>query len=118
MRSRQRLGIVSAYPCQTPEWGANRLCSLMNGQTTAPFVVGSQQSFAARPSRLFLRVNDDNYNDHSGSFTARIRVTRANDERGKMINEWKRFISLSSASSIIVWSCARGWVNSRGERGH
>lgn len=70
------LGIVSAYP--VPNTGVGALIGyvrLTNGQATAPFVVGSQQSFAAQADgRLFLLVNDDNYSDNSGSFTARIRV--------------------------------------------
>lgn len=70
------LGIVSAYP--VPNAGVGALIGyvrLTNGQATAPFLVGSQQSFAAQADgRLFLLVNDDNYDDNSGSFTARIRV--------------------------------------------
>lgn len=70
------LGIVSAYP--VPNAGVGALIGyirLTNGQNTAPFVLGSQQSFAAQADgRLFLLVNDDNYNDNSGNFTVRIRV--------------------------------------------
>jgi len=70
------LGIVSAYP--VPNAGVGALIGyvrLTNGQVTAPFIVGSQQSFAAQADgRLFLLVNDDNYSDNSGNFTARIRV--------------------------------------------
>jgi hypothetical protein len=70
------LGIVSAYP--VPNAGVGALIGyirLTSGQATAPFVIGSQQSFAAQADgRLFLLVNDDNYSDNSGSFTARIRV--------------------------------------------
>jgi hypothetical protein len=70
------LGIVSAYPVPTAGVGALiGYIRLTNGQTTAPFIIGSQQSFAAQSDgRLFLLVNDDNYNDNSGAFTARIRV--------------------------------------------
>lgn len=70
------LGIVSAYPVPTAGVGALiGYVRLTNGQNTAPFIIGSQQSFAAQADgRLFLLVNDDNYNDNSGSFTARIRV--------------------------------------------
>jgi len=44
-----------------------------NGQTTQPFLVGNQMTLTV-PSdgRLFLLVNDDNYSDNSGSFSARI----------------------------------------------
>jgi hypothetical protein len=70
------LGIVSAYP--VPNAGVGALVGyirLTNGQATAPFIVGSQQSFAAQSDgRLFLLVNDDNYSDNSGSFNVRIRV--------------------------------------------
>ncbi|HEY0097452.1 MAG TPA: hypothetical protein VGB76_00745 [Pyrinomonadaceae bacterium] len=70
------LGIVSAYP--VPNAGVGALIGyirLTSGQTTAPFILGSQQSFAAQADgRLFLLVNDDNYSDNSGNFTVRIRV--------------------------------------------
>jgi hypothetical protein len=44
-----------------------------NGQKTQPFLVGDQMTLTV-PSdgRLFLLVNDDNYSDNSGSFSARI----------------------------------------------
>lgn len=68
------LGIVSAYP--VPNAGVGALIGyirLTSGQATAPFIVGSQQNFAAQADgRLFLLVNDDNYSDNSGSFTVRI----------------------------------------------
>ncbi|HYO99918.1 MAG TPA: hypothetical protein VER76_06990 [Pyrinomonadaceae bacterium] len=70
------LGIVSAYP--VPNAGVGALIGyirLTSGQNTAPFVIGSQQNFGAQADgRLFLLINDDNYNDNSGNFTARIRV--------------------------------------------
>ena len=45
-----------------------------NGQTSQPFYVGNQLTFTAPvDGRLFLLVNDDNYSDNSGSFSARIR---------------------------------------------
>jgi hypothetical protein len=69
------LGIVSAYP--VPNAGVGALIGyirLSSGQNTAPFIIGSQQSFAAQADgRLFLLVNDDNYSDNSGSFNVRIR---------------------------------------------
>jgi hypothetical protein len=43
------------------------------GGTTQPFLVGSQLVFTAQTDgRLYLLVNDDNYNDNSGGFTVRI----------------------------------------------
>jgi hypothetical protein len=75
------LGIVSAYP--VPNAGVGALIGyirLTNGQTTAHFIIGSQQSFAAQADgRLFLLVNDDNYSDNSGNFTVRIRVQASNN---------------------------------------
>jgi hypothetical protein len=60
-----------------PTAGVGALIGLLfmsNGQSSQPFLVGSQVTFTA-PSdgRLFLMVNDDNYSDNSGSFSVRIR---------------------------------------------
>jgi hypothetical protein len=44
-----------------------------NGQTSQPFLVGTQSTFTTPvDGRLYLLVNDDNYGDNSGSFSARI----------------------------------------------
>jgi hypothetical protein len=44
-----------------------------NGQSTQPFLIGSQSTFTTPvDGRLYLVVNDDNYNDNSGSFSVRI----------------------------------------------
>lgn len=44
-----------------------------NGQTSQPFLVGSQSTFTSPvDGRLYLTVNDDNYADNSGSFSVRI----------------------------------------------
>lgn len=44
-----------------------------DGQQTQPFLIGSQSTFTAPiDGRLYLLVNDDNYTDNSGSFSARI----------------------------------------------
>jgi hypothetical protein len=44
-----------------------------NGQSTQPFLIGSQSTFTAQvDGRLYLVVNDDNYTDNSGSFSVRI----------------------------------------------
>ena len=85
----QRAGIVSAdgarvgagaifgatrYP--VPTAGVGALVGYIvqpNGQASAPFLIGSQSTFTASvDGRLVLQVNDDNYGDNSGSFSARI----------------------------------------------
>jgi hypothetical protein len=44
-----------------------------NGQQSQFFLVGSQATFTTPvDGRLYLLVNDDNYSDNSGSFSARI----------------------------------------------
>ncbi|MGI9066051.1 MAG: LecA/PA-IL family lectin [Pyrinomonadaceae bacterium] len=44
-----------------------------DGQSTQPFLIGSQSTFTSPiDGRLFLLLNDDNYGDNSGSFSARI----------------------------------------------
>lgn len=49
----------------------------IDGQASQPFFVGSQLTLtAAVDGRLFLLINDDNYNDNSGSFTVRIRLNQ------------------------------------------
>lgn len=83
----RRVGVVSpsgATPGATsifgtrpvPTAGVGALIGYLvqsNGQTTQPFLVGNQMTLTV-PSdgRLFLLVNDDNYSDNSGSFSARI----------------------------------------------
>jgi hypothetical protein len=65
---------VSRRPLPTAGVGA--LIGYMvqpNGQSTQPFMIGSQSTFTASvDGRLYLVVNDDNYNDNSGSFSVRI----------------------------------------------
>ncbi len=74
---RQSAGAVfgaTAYPVSTAGVGA-LIGSILssNGQTSQPFYVGSQLTFTTPvDGRLFLLVNDDNYSDNSGSFSARI----------------------------------------------
>ncbi|PYS71673.1 MAG: hypothetical protein DMF69_09655 [Acidobacteria bacterium] len=47
---------------------------LPNGQTSQPFLIGSQLTLTVPvDGRLFLLINDDNYNDNSGSFRVKIR---------------------------------------------
>ncbi len=46
---------------------------LSNGQSSQPFLVGSQATLTTpADGRLYLMVNDDNYSDNSGSFSVRI----------------------------------------------
>jgi hypothetical protein len=47
---------------------------MANGQLSPPYLVGSNLSTTApHDGRLILAINDDNYNDNSGSFSVRIR---------------------------------------------
>jgi len=46
----------------------------LDGQTSQAFFIGNQLTFTAPvDGRLYLAINDDNYNDNSGSFSVRIR---------------------------------------------
>lgn len=69
--------IIGTYPY--PQAGVGALIGYIrtpNGQTTQPFLVGSQQTFNAPvDGRLFLLINDDNYGDNSGQFDVRITYT-------------------------------------------
>ena len=74
---RQSAGAVfgaTGYPVPTAGVGALIGYILSsNGQTSQPFYVGNQLTFTVpADGRLFLMVNDDNYSDNSGSFSARI----------------------------------------------
>jgi hypothetical protein len=66
--------IVSARP--VPSAGVGALIGYIrtaDGQTQ-PFFIGSSLTYnATTDGRLYLAINDDNYNDNSGSFTVRIR---------------------------------------------
>jgi hypothetical protein len=65
---------ATTYPVPTAGVGAliGYIVST-NGQSTQPFYVGTQLTFtASADGRLYLSVNDDNYSDNSGSFSARI----------------------------------------------
>jgi hypothetical protein len=49
----------------------------LDGQNSQPFFIGSQLTFNVPvDGRLYLAINDDNYNDNSGSFQVRIRSLR------------------------------------------
>lgn len=65
---------ASTYP--VPTAGVGALIGYIfssNGQTSQAFYIGSQATFTAPvDGRLYLTVNDDNYSDNSGSFSARI----------------------------------------------
>jgi hypothetical protein len=65
---------ASTYP--VPTAGVGALIGYIvatNGQASQPFYVGSQTTFTSPvDGRLYLLVNDDNYSDNSGSFSARI----------------------------------------------
>ena len=65
---------AGTYPVPTAGVGALiGYIVLANGQTSQPFLVGSQLTFTTpADGRLFLLVNDDNYTDNSGSFNVRI----------------------------------------------
>jgi hypothetical protein len=74
---RQGAGAVfgaTTYP--VPTAGVGALVGYIvssNGQTSQPFLIGSQSTFTTPvDGRLYLMVNDDNYSDNSGSFSARI----------------------------------------------
>lgn len=65
---------ASAYPVATAGVGALIGYIIQpNGQGSQPFYIGSQSTFTTPvDGRLYLLVNDDNYSDNSGSFSARI----------------------------------------------
>lgn len=74
---RQSAGAVfgaTAYP--VPTAGVGALIGYIvsnNGQTSQPFLIGSQSTFTTPvDGRLYLMINDDNYSDNSGSFSARV----------------------------------------------
>lgn len=50
---------------------------MLDGQNSQPFFIGSSLTWTApADGRLYLLVNDDNYNDNSGAFTVHITVNR------------------------------------------
>jgi hypothetical protein len=66
---------INARPVPTAGVGALiGYIRTLDGQTSQPFFVGSQLTFTVpTDGRLYLAINDDNYNDNSGSFSVRIR---------------------------------------------
>lgn len=67
--------VVNSRPVPTAGVGALiGYTRLPNGQTSAPFLIGSQLAGTVpTDGRLILAINDDNYGDNSGSFSVRIR---------------------------------------------
>lgn len=67
--------VISTRP--VPNAGVGALIGYIrtaDGQQTQWFFVGSTLTYTATSDgRLYLGINDDNYNDNSGSFTVRIR---------------------------------------------
>ena len=67
--------VVSTRPL--PSSGVGALIAyirMANGQLSPPYLVGSNlNSSVPMDGRLILAVNDDNYNDNSGSFSVRVR---------------------------------------------
>jgi len=68
-------GGINARP--VPSAGVGALIGYIrqsNGQMSAAYLIGSQLSTTVPvDGRLILAINDDNYNDNSGSFSVRIR---------------------------------------------
>ena len=68
-------GIIGTRP--VPNAGVGALIGYIrtsDGQTSQAFFIGNQLTYTVpADGRLYLAINDDNYNDNSGSFTVRIR---------------------------------------------
>ncbi len=68
-------GIIGTRP--VPSAGVGALIGYIrtpDGQTSQPFFIGNQLTYTVpADGRLYLAINDDNYNDNSGSFIVRIR---------------------------------------------
>lgn len=69
-------GILGASQYPVPTAGVGALIGYIvatNGQASQYFYIGAQSTFTAPvDGRLYLMVNDDNFTDNSGSFSARI----------------------------------------------
>jgi len=67
--------VVSTRPL--PSSGVGALIAFIrmaNGQLSPPYLIGSNLNTSVpMDGRLILAVNDDNYNDNSGSFSVRVR---------------------------------------------
>jgi hypothetical protein len=68
--------IVSTRPVPTAGVGALvGYIRTLDGQTSQWFFVGSQLTYTVQvDGRLFLAINDDNYNDNSGAFSVTIQA--------------------------------------------
>jgi hypothetical protein len=93
--------IIGTYP--VPQAGVGALIGFVRttgGQTTQPFLVGSQNTFNSPvDGRLFLLVNDDNYGDNSGQFDVRITSTAQGAGGGGGTGEaGERFITVRGDS--------------------
>jgi len=68
-------GIIGTRPVPSAGVGALIGYTRTGDGQNQPFFIGSQLTWTASSNgRLYLAVNDDNYNDNSGSFTVRIRL--------------------------------------------
>lgn len=70
--------IMGTRPVHTAGVGALiGFLRMADGQNSQPFFIGSSLSWTApADGRLYLLVNDDNYNDNSGAFTVHITLNR------------------------------------------
>jgi hypothetical protein len=67
-------GIIGTRPVPSAGVGALIGYTRTGDGQNQPFFIGGQLTWTASSNgRLYLAVNDDNYNDNSGSFTVRIR---------------------------------------------
>ncbi|MGZ5435691.1 MAG: hypothetical protein ACXWID_09935 [Pyrinomonadaceae bacterium] len=70
--------IISTRP--VPSAGVGALIGyirMLDGQNSQPFFIGSSLTWTApADGRLYLLVNDDNYNDNSGAFTVHLTLNR------------------------------------------
>ena len=71
--------IVGTRP--VPSAGVGALIGFLrmaDGQNSQPFFIGSSLTWTApADGRLYLLVNDDNYNDNSGAFSVHITLNRS-----------------------------------------
>ena len=70
--------VVNSRPVPTAGVGALiGFIRTSTGQSSQPFLIGSQQTYSVpADGRLYLGINDDNFNDNSGSFSVRISLNR------------------------------------------
>jgi len=70
--------IIGTRPVPTAGVGALiGYIRMLDGQNSQPFFIGSSLTWTApADGRLYLLVNDDNYNDNSGAFSVHITLNR------------------------------------------